>query len=43
MKIERKLDGEYILFITESEFKKAFSSEANYKKFRDRINDLLLI
>ena len=43
MKVERKLDGEYVLFITETEFKEAFSSEENYKKFRDRINDLLLI
>ena len=43
MKIEKKLNGEYILSITEKEFKKAFSSEDNYKKFKDRTFDLLML
>jgi len=41
MKIERKSDGELVLFITENEFKRAFSSEDNYIKFRKEILDII--
>lgn len=43
MKIERKLDGELVLFITENEFKNAFKSKEKYLRFRDEIISLIKV